>query len=150
MATRNVVSRTGALSRWLQFVAFLRFFSVVLGYLYPKTLAENVFASALAESTHLQTRTFAVWTTTSCMLCILCARNIGNRDLYAATFGSFVIALGFFLLEHFVYVLDVVPTISSLARAGPLRSLFLTPALSFSLACTLYSIAFSPGTRLCR
>ena len=87
----------------LQFVAFLRFFSVVLGYYYPKTLAENVFADALDQATHLQTRTFAIWTTTSCMLCLLCARNIGNRQLYAATFGSFVIALGFFVMEHFVY-----------------------------------------------
>ena len=89
---------TRSLARSLAFVR-----QVVLGYLYPTTLSENVFAGALAESTHLQTRTFAVWTTTSCMLCLLCARNIGNRDIYAATFGSFLIALGFFLLEHFVY-----------------------------------------------
>jgi hypothetical protein len=87
----------------LQFVAFLRFFSVILGYCYPDTLSENVFAAALDQATPLQSRTFAIWTTTSCMLCLLCARNIGNRQLYAATFGSFVIALGYFLIEHVVY-----------------------------------------------
>lgn len=87
----------------LQFVAFLRFFSVILGYFYPDTLSENVFAAALDQATPLQSRTFAIWTTTSCMLCLLCARNIGNRQLYAATFGSFVIALGYFVLEHVVY-----------------------------------------------
>lgn len=129
-APRNIASRTSALSRWyampsrrssppnrsaahplllectpdrLQFVAFLRFFSVILGYCYPDTLSENVFAAALDQATPLQSRTFAIWTTTSCMLCLLCARNIGNRQLYAATFGSFVIALGYFLLEHLVY-----------------------------------------------
>ena len=99
----SVKSRTSALSRWLQFVAILRLFSVILGYFYPTKLAENLYSGTPEESTYLQTRTFATWTTTSCMLCLLCARNISNRGIYAATLGSFAIALAHFMLEFFIY-----------------------------------------------
>jgi hypothetical protein len=98
-----VKNRTSALSRWLQFVAILRLISVILGYLHPTKLSQNLYSGTPEESTYLQTRTFATWTTTSCMLCLLCARNISNRGIYAATLGSFIIALAHFLLEFFVY-----------------------------------------------
>ena len=99
----SVKSRTSALSRWLQFVAILRLVSVILGYFYPTKLTQNLYSGTPEESSYLQTRTFATWTTTSCMLCLLCARNISNRAIYAATLGSFVIALAHFMLEFFVY-----------------------------------------------
>jgi hypothetical protein len=48
-------------------------------------------------------RTFAVWTLLTCTLCVLCALNLSNRALYQATFLSFVYALGYFLIECFIY-----------------------------------------------
>jgi hypothetical protein len=48
-------------------------------------------------------RTFGVWTLLSCTLCFLCAFNLGNRPLYAATLMSFVYAYAHFILEDLVY-----------------------------------------------
>jgi len=48
-------------------------------------------------------RTVAVWTLLSCTLCFLCAFNLGSKPLYAATFLSFVYALGYLAVECFVY-----------------------------------------------
>ncbi|WPT10934.1 Ergosterol biosynthetic protein 28 [Picochlorum sp. SENEW3] len=92
-----------ALSRWLQFVAILRVFSVVLGYFYPDTLAANLYNGDSAQVSELQARTFATWTLTSCMLCLLCARNPSVVPIYSATLGSFLIALLHFSIEVFVY-----------------------------------------------
>eukprot|EP00890_Picochlorum_soloecismus_P005602 jgi/Picsp_1/6042/NSC_03396-R1_a8hs11_chlre-like protein len=92
-----------ALNRWLQFVAILRIFSVVLGYFYPEKLKSNLYHSQPEQVTELQARTFATWTLTSCLLCLLCARNTSVAPIYAATLGSFVIALIHFILELFIY-----------------------------------------------
>ena len=51
----------------------------------------------------LQARTFATWTLTSCLLCLVCARNPCVPAMDGATLGSFVIALIHFCLELFVY-----------------------------------------------
>lgn len=48
-------------------------------------------------------RTFAMWTATSCMLCLCCAKNPCNQTVYGATLFSFVLALVFFLSELFVF-----------------------------------------------
>jgi hypothetical protein len=103
MTTEQSYSRVSALSRWLQCVAFLRVFSALLGYLYPEKLAENVYNGMPDQVSELQGRTFATWTTTTCVLCLICARNPSIVPIYAATLGSFVIALVHFCLEYFVY-----------------------------------------------
>jgi len=54
-------------------------------------------------ATPLQSRTFATWTLTSCMLCVLCARDPTQSGIYYATMGSFAIAFGHFVLESFLY-----------------------------------------------
>ena len=51
----------------------------------------------------LQARTFATWTLTSCLLCLICARNPCIPAIYGATLGSFLIALLHFLLELLVF-----------------------------------------------
>jgi hypothetical protein len=48
-------------------------------------------------------RTVAVWTLLSCTLCFLCAFNLGSKPLYAATFLSFLYALGYLTVECLVY-----------------------------------------------
>ncbi|CAO2149502.1 unnamed protein product [Urochloa humidicola] len=44
-----------------------------------------------------------VWTLLSCTLCFLCAFNLGCKPLYAATFLSFVYALGYLAAECLVF-----------------------------------------------
>ena len=131
MTTRNVVSRTGALSRWLQFVASLRFFSVRTDARRRNRLARSLLTRySLARSRSFvrsfvrsssgtstprrcrRTSSPAPWQSRhtfrhgrlpsgrprrACSVC--CARGTSATG----TFGSFLIALGFFLLEHFVY-----------------------------------------------
>lgn len=58
--------------------------------------------------TDLQGRTFAVWTLTSCVLCLICARNPCIPAIYGATLASFAIALVHFIVELLVFkTLDV-------------------------------------------
>ncbi len=92
------------LRAWLTFVASLRIFSVVCGYLKPGVLKENVFGLAAAsEVTPLATRTFGIWTLLSCTVTLMCAANLESGPLYRTTMASFLIALIYFALEVGVY-----------------------------------------------
>lgn len=53
--------------------------------------------------TEVHGRTFGVWTLLTCTLCFLCAFNLDNKQLYLATFLSFIYALGHFLTEYLIY-----------------------------------------------
>jgi hypothetical protein len=90
------------LSIWLLLVGFLRFTAVYFGFFDVWALRLAVF-SKLDVMADVHGRTFAVWTLLTCTLCVLCALNLGNRALYQATFLSFVYALGYFLIECFIY-----------------------------------------------
>jgi hypothetical protein len=59
-------------------------------------------------------RTFGVWTLLTCLLCVMTALNLDNEALYLVTFLSFVFALGYFLLECFVYHTMAVKSLASL------------------------------------
>jgi len=92
-----------ALRRYLVFVAGLRLMSVYIGMFHPHRLHTNLFDNAGGSVNDLFGRTFAMWTTLSCMLCLCCARNPCNKIVYGATLASFVIALLFFLGELCVF-----------------------------------------------
>lgn len=92
-----------ALRRWLVFVALLRLFSVGLGYAAPYRFQTNLYTKQPAEVTDLAGRIFSTWTLTSCMLCLVCARNPCNQAIYGATLLSFLIALLHFGLEVVVF-----------------------------------------------
>jgi hypothetical protein len=66
-----------------------------------KILTMNIFSFVTVSA--LQARTFATWTLTSCLLCLICARNPCIPAIYGATLGSFLIALVHFLLELLAY-----------------------------------------------
>jgi hypothetical protein len=51
----------------------------------------------------LGARTVAVWTLLSSTLCFLCAFNLSSKPVYAATFLSFVYAVGYLNVECVVY-----------------------------------------------
>lgn len=112
------------ISYWLLVVASLRLLSVVLGYFVPHKLAENVFPpvkesrecqivcikrsiswfiTPMLSVTPLGARVFAVWTSMTCVLCVMTAYNMDDRGLYLATLISFVAALVFFSIELVVY-----------------------------------------------
>lgn len=59
-------------------------------------------------------RTFGVWTLLTCLLCVMTALNLDNEALYLVTFLSFVVALGYFLIECFVYHTMAVKSLASM------------------------------------
>ncbi|EAW81238.1 chromosome 14 open reading frame 1, isoform CRA_b [Homo sapiens] len=62
----------------------------------------------------LQARTFGIWTLLSSVIRCLCAIDIHNKTLYHITLWTFLLALGHFLSELFVYG-TAAPTIGVLA-----------------------------------
>ena len=94
-----------SLSTWLIVVALLRLLSVVIGYISPQTFASSVFPAApKSEVTDLMGRTFAIWTTVTCTLCLLTAQDPDPESpIFFATFLSFVYALLFFAIELLFY-----------------------------------------------
>ena len=59
------------------------------------------------EVTPLYGRTFAAWTSVTCLLCLFCANDISNPGIYTATMLSFLIAF-----VHFTFELLVGKTVS--------------------------------------
>ncbi|XP_073751712.1 ergosterol biosynthetic protein 28 homolog isoform X4 [Callorhinus ursinus] len=62
----------------------------------------------------LQARTFGIWTLLSSVIRCLCAIDIHNKTLYHITLWTFLLALGHFLSELFVFG-TAAPTIGVLA-----------------------------------
>lgn len=100
------------LRNWLLGVASLRLLSVGLGYFSPMTLKSKVFEHASKQYTELVGRTFAVWTTVTCLITIMAALNLRNTTLLWTTVGTFAAANTFFALELMVYKTVSVRTIA--------------------------------------
>ncbi|KAG2497761.1 hypothetical protein HYH03_004033 [Edaphochlamys debaryana] len=92
-----------ALQRWLYFVASLRMLAVFIGIFAPSKLKTQVFDRKPELVSGLLGRLFAAWTIMTCALCVACARDVSNQNVYATTLFSFGVALLFFLSELFVY-----------------------------------------------
>ena len=113
------------LKLWLLFVATLRSISVFGGYLRP-TLLHNAVTSLdwPAESdgdgdqrltkmyAELYTRTFAIWTLLSCIICIFTAFNLHSRPLIYVALSSFYVVAVYFVVELFIFHSNVGEIIS--------------------------------------
>ena len=84
---------------------------------------------ALSSVTGVHGRTVAVWTLLSCTLCFLCAFNLGSKPLYAATFLSFVYALGYLAVECFVYHTIRAASLTTFIFVAGTASVFFTSRL---------------------
>ncbi|TVU45735.1 hypothetical protein EJB05_05233, partial [Eragrostis curvula] len=90
-----------ALGWWLMAVGTVRVGHSWPGFFSPAVVGSATYGGAHVTSVH--GRTFAVWTLLSGTLCFLCAFNLGNKPLYAATFLSILYAYGHLLIENLVY-----------------------------------------------
>lgn len=91
------------LSWWLMFVAILRSISVILGYVAPTRIQQQLFSTAALQATPLTARTFSVWTFLSGSLALICAYHLHERGIYIATLLSFILAAIYFTLELIVF-----------------------------------------------
>ena len=95
MAFQNVMTT------WLSFVAFLRFVGICIGYYDAQLLRAKVFTIAsLTETSPLQGRTFGIWTSVSCVLCLICIKYPKEKGIVLATLMSFIFAFLYFVLEY--------------------------------------------------
>ncbi|KAL6641088.1 hypothetical protein ACP70R_019269 [Stipagrostis hirtigluma subsp. patula] len=90
-----------ALGWWLMAVGAVRLAFTWSCFFGSAALCSAAYSQAQVTGVH--GRTVGVWTMLSCTLCFLCAFNLDDRPLYAATFMSLVYAYGHFVVEHLVY-----------------------------------------------
>ncbi|KAA0146150.1 hypothetical protein FNF27_01772 [Cafeteria roenbergensis] len=102
------------LQAWLLVVASLRALSVFLGYFAPMQMLPRVFSGIWSGKekeddapsktvSGLTARTFAVWTTVTCIVTATCALSLDNKTVVALTASSFATVLCFFGLELALY-----------------------------------------------
>mmetsp|Transcript_23444 Transcript_23444/g.73021 ORF Transcript_23444/g.73021 Transcript_23444/m.73021 type:complete len:141 (+) Transcript_23444:107-529(+) len=97
MAAKNI---SILLSAWLYVVAALRILSVVVGITNAAIFRDRLFSKAQGQVSPLYGRTFSTWTFTTCVLCVLTARNPDpHAPIFTATLFSFVSALAHFSTE---------------------------------------------------
>uniref|UniRef100_A0A7R9V3N2 Uncharacterized protein n=1 Tax=Chlamydomonas euryale TaxID=1486919 RepID=A0A7R9V3N2_9CHLO len=77
--------------------------AVWIGYFSPKKFKVALFTRKPEVVTDAFGRLFGTWTVVTCMLCVVCANNISNGPIYAATLGSFGVAFTYMTLEMAVY-----------------------------------------------
>uniref|UniRef100_A0A7N9CZS1 Ergosterol biosynthesis 28 homolog n=1 Tax=Macaca fascicularis TaxID=9541 RepID=A0A7N9CZS1_MACFA len=84
------------------------------GSLFAAAAAATAVLGVRSPVNGLQARTFGIWTLLSSVIRCLCAIDIHNKTLYHITLWTFLLALGHFLSELFVYG-TAAPTVGVLA-----------------------------------
>lgn len=123
-AVAQIAANQRYLAWWLVIVFSMRAFSVVMGYLKPSVLGDNVFPKAGKEGFNgLGGRLFAVWTVLSGAAALFTAANLDNHAMVWMGAFTFATALVFFLIELLVM------------RTMSLRT-FMSPCIVASLSLT--------------
>ncbi|KAK9863446.1 hypothetical protein WJX84_003193 [Apatococcus fuscideae] len=108
-----------ALRRWLIFVALLRLLSVYIGFFAYERFQTNLFDKQPSEVTRLYGRTFATWTSVTCVLSLTCAANPRVAGVYGATLFAFAAAFIHFFLELvFFQTISLFNALQTLIPAG--------------------------------
>uniref|UniRef100_A0ACD6A8N1 Uncharacterized protein n=1 Tax=Avena sativa TaxID=4498 RepID=A0ACD6A8N1_AVESA len=90
-----------ALGWWLMVVGAVRLGFVWSAFSDGQAIRAGVYSNAQVSDLH--SRTVGVWTLLSCTLCFMCAFNLDNIPLCAATLLSFVYAYGHYVVELLLY-----------------------------------------------
>ncbi|XP_036769016.2 ergosterol biosynthetic protein 28 homolog isoform X2 [Manis pentadactyla] len=112
---REVMSRfLNVLRSWLVMVSIIAMGNTLQSFRDHTFLYEKLYTGKPNLVNGLQARTFGIWTLLSSVIRCLCAVDIHNKTLYHVTLWTFLLALGHFLSELFVYG-TAAPTIGVLA-----------------------------------
>lgn len=88
---------------WLFMVAVVALGNTIQSFRDHSFLSEKLYTGSPEFVNGLQARTFGIWTLLSSIVRFFCAVDIQNKTLYHITLWTFVLALGHFLSEAFVY-----------------------------------------------
>ncbi|TNM95499.1 hypothetical protein fugu_016582 [Takifugu bimaculatus] len=91
------------LRSWLVMVSVIAMGNTVQSFRDHSFLSEKLYTGTPEFVNGLQARTFGIWTLLSSIIRCACAIDIQNRTLYHITLWTFVLALGHFLSEAFIY-----------------------------------------------
>ncbi|XP_012669732.1 ergosterol biosynthetic protein 28 homolog [Clupea harengus] len=91
------------LRSWLVMVSVIAMGNTVQSFRDHRFLSEKLYTGSPEFVNGLQARTFGIWTLLSSIIRLFCAIDIQNRTLYHITLWTFVLALGHFLSEAFIY-----------------------------------------------
>uniref|UniRef100_A0AAR2KK45 Ergosterol biosynthesis 28 homolog n=1 Tax=Pygocentrus nattereri TaxID=42514 RepID=A0AAR2KK45_PYGNA len=91
------------LRSWLVMVSVIAVGNTVQSFRDHSFLSEKLYTGTPDFVNGLQARTFGIWTLLSSIIRCACAMDIQNRTLYHITLWTFVLALGHFLSEAFIY-----------------------------------------------
>ncbi|XP_041928225.1 ergosterol biosynthetic protein 28 homolog [Alosa sapidissima] len=91
------------LRSWLVMVSVIAMGNTVQSFRDHSFLSEKLYTGSPEFVNGLQARTFGIWTLLSSIIRFFCAMDIQNRTLYHITLWTFVLALGHFLSEAFIY-----------------------------------------------
>ncbi|XP_056624405.1 ergosterol biosynthetic protein 28 homolog [Triplophysa dalaica] len=91
------------LRSWLLMVSVIAVGNTVQSFRDHSFLSEKLYTGSPEYVNGLQARTFGIWTLLSSIIRCACAVDIRNRTLYHITLWTFVLALGHFLSEAFIY-----------------------------------------------
>uniref|UniRef100_A0AAV2JCM6 Ergosterol biosynthetic protein 28 n=1 Tax=Knipowitschia caucasica TaxID=637954 RepID=A0AAV2JCM6_KNICA len=97
------------LRSWLVMVSVIAMGNTVQSFRDHSFLSEKLYTGApeyddiFLTVNGLQARTFGIWTLLSSIIRCTCAIDIQNRTLYHITLWTFVLALGHFVSEAFIY-----------------------------------------------
>ncbi|KAF3830992.1 hypothetical protein GH733_002230 [Mirounga leonina] len=112
---REVMSRfLNVLRSWLVMVSIIAIGNTLQSFRDHTFLYEKLYTGKPDLVNGLQARTFGIWTLLSSVIRCLCAIDIHNKTLYHITLWTFLLALGHFLSELFVFG-TAAPTIGVLA-----------------------------------
>ncbi|GAB5573047.1 ergosterol biosynthetic protein 28 homolog isoform X6 [Prionailurus iriomotensis] len=111
----EVMSRfLNVLRSWLVMVSIIAMGNTLQSFRDHTFLYEKLYTGKPDLVNGLQARTFGIWTLLSSVIRCLCAIDIHNKTLYHITLWTFLLALGHFLSELFVFG-TAAPTIGVLA-----------------------------------
>ncbi|KAM8921196.1 ergosterol biosynthetic protein 28 homolog [Pelodytes ibericus] len=91
------------LRSWLMIVSIIAAGNTFQSFRDCSFLSDKLYTGNPGQVNGLQARTFGVWTLLSSIIRCSCAIDIRNKTLYHITLWTFVLALGHFMSEVYIY-----------------------------------------------
>ncbi|XP_032830094.2 ergosterol biosynthetic protein 28 homolog [Petromyzon marinus] len=91
------------LRAWLLIVALMALGNTIQTFRNHSFLSTHLYTGSPNMVNGLHARAYGVWTMLSSIVRLACAIDITNKSLYLVCLSTFVLALGHFLSEAFVY-----------------------------------------------